>query len=419
MMSLTSCCALSRRAFARSSRIVRLALSSIKMFASASLEAAAVRLGKSRSPKNPSRTFCKFTRERAKQALNKLLTAHFQTENADRKFFVDRHVLGNVHRQRSFSHARPRRDYDHFRSVHSARHPIEFDKAGRDSGDAAFTLIKFFDRLDRFHHLVLHRKHLAFEPVFADGENFLFYFVEKVSDLVLFFVSATNALGGGGDNGAQNVFVPDDLEVVTDVRGGRHEGEETRYQRRAADCFEQIPIAQHLGERDQIDRLAGVPKIDKDRVDSLVRGNVEVFLVNFLNDFGDRVPRRDQHRAEHALLGFHAVRRCAVNILRRTCWRSGKNSSAVSSRPASAGPIARIFARLLTRPRGRWLSRHLFCFFFSSEKRTVFFLRLLGSGFGRRAGSLHRFYIKFKLRGHVMMELDRNFVFAGVLDRPL
>src|SRR6266513_6502747 len=112
------------------------------------------------------------------------------------------------------------------------------------------------------------------------------------------------------------------------------------------------------------------------------------------------------------------MRRRAVNILRRTCWRTGKNSSAVSSRPASAGPIARIFARRLSSPQGR-LSRHLFCFFFSPEKRTVFFLRLLGFGRPAVAGLLRRFHIKFKLRGHVMMELDRDFMFAGILDRPL
>src|SRR5437867_8362984 len=113
-----------------------------------------------------------------------------------------------------------------------------------------------------------------------------------------------------------------------------------------------------------------------------MRRNVEVFLVNFLDHFSDRVTRRNEHRTEHALLGFYAVRRCAVNILRRTCGRSGKNSAAVSSRPASAGPIARIFARRLSSPQGR-LSRHLFSFFFSSENRTVFFLSLLVSCFRR------------------------------------
>src|SRR5713101_8289621 len=114
------------------------------------------------------------------------------------------------------------------------------------------------------------------------------------------------------------------------------------------------------------------------------------------------------------------MRRCAVNILRRTCGRRGKNSSAVSSRSASAGPIARIFARRLPSPQGR-LSRHLFGFFFSSEKRTVFFLRLLGSALFSPAfaGFLRRFYFKFELSGHVMMELDRNFVFSSVLNWSL
>src|SRR5213592_2910099 len=151
-----------------------------------------------------------------------------------------------------------------------------------------------------------------------------------------------------------------------------------------------------------------------------MRRDVEVFLVNFLDHFSDRVTRRNEHRTEHALLGFYAVRRCAVNILRRTCGRSGKNSSAVSSRSASAGPIARIFARRLPSPQGR-LSRHLFGFFFSSEKRTLFFPRLLGRALVSPAfaGFLRRFYVKFELSGHVMMELDRNFVFSRVLDWSL
>ncbi len=177
-------------------------------------------------------------RARAEQTLNELLTAHFQTENANRQFFVDRNMLGNVHRQRGLSHARTRRDHDHFRRMHSAGHAIEFDKAGRDSGDAPFALVKFFDRFDRFHYLVLHREHLAFEPIFADGKNSLFYLVEKISDFVLLFVGATDAFGGGGDDGAQNVFVPDDLEVITDVCGGRHEGEKAGHQRGATDRFE-------------------------------------------------------------------------------------------------------------------------------------------------------------------------------------
>src|SRR2546425_2903941 len=192
-------------------------------------------------------------------------------------------MLGDVHRERGFSHARACCDDDHLGRMHSACHAIEFNKAGGNSGDAAFALVEFFDRLDRFHHLVLHRKHLAFEAVFADGENLLLYFVEKIADLILLFVSAAHAFGGGGDDGAQNVFVPDDFEVIAEVRGRRYKGKKARYQCGAADCLEQISIAQNLRERDQIDRLSRVPKIDKDVVDGLVGRNVKVLLVNLLD----------------------------------------------------------------------------------------------------------------------------------------
>ena len=179
--------------------------------------------------------------------------------------------------------------------MHSARHPIEFGEAGGDSSDPAFAFVKFFDGLDGLHHLVFHRKHLAFEAILPDGENFLLYFVEEIADFVLLFVSATHAFGRGGDDRAQNVFVPNDLEVVTDVGGGRHKCEQARDRCGATHRFQQISIAQNLCERDQVDSRACVPEIDQDAVDGLMRRNVEIFLVNFLDDFRDRVARRDQH----------------------------------------------------------------------------------------------------------------------------
>jgi hypothetical protein len=59
-----------------------------------------------------------------------------------------------------------------------------------------------------------------------------------------------------------------------------------------------------------------------------MRRNVKVFLFDFFDAFRDDVLRRDQHRAEHALLGFDAMRWRTVNILCRTCGRALKNSPA-------------------------------------------------------------------------------------------
>ena len=148
--------------------------------------------------------------------MHQLLAAHFQAENADREVFVDRHVLGDVHGERGLAHARPRCDHDHLRWMQAARHPVEFDKAGGDSGDSAFALVKFLDRLDRFHDLILHGKHLTFEPVFADCEDLLFHFVEQIIHFVLLFVGAPHAFGRRRNDLAQNVFVANDLEIVVE-----------------------------------------------------------------------------------------------------------------------------------------------------------------------------------------------------------
>jgi hypothetical protein len=69
-----------------------------------------------------------------------------------------------------------------------------------------------------------------------------------------------------------------------------------------------------LGEGNQVDALTGIPEIDQHGVDRLMRWNVEIVLVNLLDRFRNDVARRDEHRAEHALLRLHAVRKGAVNI---------------------------------------------------------------------------------------------------------
>src|SRR5436190_14319090 len=150
--------------------------------------------------------------------------------------------------------------------METAGHSVEFNKSGGDSGDAAFTLVKLLNRLDGVHHLVFHRKQLAFETVFAHGENALFHFVEQIVYLVLFLVSAAHALGGSGNDFPQDVLVANDVEVVADVGGGWNESEKAGDKCSAADAVKKMPITQDLSERDQVNRLRRVPKIDKNVV---------------------------------------------------------------------------------------------------------------------------------------------------------
>src|SRR5262249_3186247 len=116
------------------------------------------------------------------------------------------------------------------------------------------------------------------------------------------------------------------------------------------------------------------------------------------------------------------MRRCSVNIMRRTCWRNGNNFFATSRCRTSASAISR-FTRLLSCPCGL-CSRHLFLFllwlfFFPAENST--FLRFFRRSGGRRISLWFccRFHLKNKLRRHIVMQLDRDLVLASVFDRAL
>src|SRR5689334_904073 len=96
---------------------------------------------------------------------------------------------------------------------------VEITKARRDSCDCPFVLKELLDRPESAHHLLFHRKQLAFKTVFADCENALFYFVEETVHLVLFFVGAPNAFGSSRNDFAENIFVSNDFKVVLKIRG--------------------------------------------------------------------------------------------------------------------------------------------------------------------------------------------------------
>src|SRR5207244_6821656 len=107
----------------------------------------------------------------------------------------------------------------------------------------------------------------------------------------------------------QNVLVANDLQVVLHVRRSWNESEKAGDERRAAYAVENVAITQDLRERDQIDCLPRVPKIDKNAINRPVRRNVKVFFVNFLDAFRDGFSRRDKHRPQHALLRINTMRR--------------------------------------------------------------------------------------------------------------
>src|SRR4030095_16523887 len=115
--------------------------------------------------------------------------------------------------------------------------------------------------------------------------------------------------------------------------------------------------------------------------------------------------------------------RRSVNILRRTCWRNGDNFFSASRCRTSASAIA-LFTRLLSCPGGRLRCPLFFflfwLFLFPAENSTFlwFFRRSRG---GRRFSLCFccGFQLKNKLRRHIVMQLDGDFMLAGIFDRVL
>ena len=91
---------------------------------------------------------------------------------------------------------------------------------------------------------------MAFETILAHSENPLLHLIEEIVDFVLFLVRATNALSRSGDDLSQNVFIANNLEVITDIGGGRNKRVKACDKSRPANGLEQIPIAQNLRESD-------------------------------------------------------------------------------------------------------------------------------------------------------------------------
>src|SRR5207247_9140138 len=101
---------------------------------------------------------------------------------------------------------------------------------------------------------------------------------------------------------AQDGFVANDLEVVANVCSGWNEGEKAGDERRAPYAVKQVAITKDLGERDQVDCLSCIPKIDENVVNRPVRRNVKIIFVNFLDAFCNSLSRRNKHRAHDAML---------------------------------------------------------------------------------------------------------------------
>ena len=153
----------------------------------------------------------------------------------------------------------------------------------------------------------------------AQLEHHLLGPVDEIGNLSRAFLAESRDLLTRADERTQSAHLLDDARVVLDVRRRRDERSELGNLRLAADRVELSSFVELVRERDRIDRLALGPQRQRGSVHLAVALAVEVRRVEDLADGPDR-GRREQHRAQHRLLGFEILRRDdRAHPLRRRC----------------------------------------------------------------------------------------------------
>ena len=151
-------------------------------------------------------------------------------------------------------------------------------------------------------------REVARHLLLAELEDDLLGAVDEVGDLALALLSEPHDLLARADEAAQGRHLLDDARVVLDVRRGGNERCELGHARLPARSFELGPLVELVGERDRVDRLALRPERERGAVDLRVALAVEVGRVEDLAHRADG-DGREQHRAEHRLLGLEVLRR--------------------------------------------------------------------------------------------------------------
>ena len=144
----------------------------------------------------------------------------------------------------------------------------------------------------------------------ADLEHRLLGLLDELARARLVAEHALLDLVGGLQQPPQQRVLAHDLRVAAGVAGRRHDARQLVHGRLPADVIELAHLAQPVGDRQHVDRLALVVERQHRLVDRAVALAVEVLRAQPLFDH-ERVQRavREQDRAEHRLLGVEVVRR--------------------------------------------------------------------------------------------------------------
>ena len=148
-------------------------------------------------------------------------------------------------------------------------------------------------------------REVAGRALLAELEDDLLGSVDEIGHLAVAFLPQADDLLAGPDEPPQGRHLLDDARVVLDVRRGRDERGELDHAPLATSSLELPALVELVDERDRVDRLALRPQRERGEVHLRVALAVEICFEDLAD--GSDGDRREQHRAEHGLLGLEVL----------------------------------------------------------------------------------------------------------------
>ena len=242
------------------------------------------------------------------QTHHQLLGAHFEREEGNPFFEIDRHVARQRQHESRLTHRRARRNDNQVGRLPAERQPVKVRKPGRHAAKPALAFRSLLDREQRFGQDIARLLHVALHVAFGHFENLAFGQVDQVGYVHRLVVRFLLYLGRRADQLALDELLGDDFAVKFDMRRRSHLLGQLREVGRTAHCGQFAGLLQFFGNGIQVDRFEFHRQLHDRLVDDLVR----LFVKSFGSDdplYFDHGVLFEHQGAEHGLFQFDGLRR--------------------------------------------------------------------------------------------------------------
>ena len=221
---------------------------------------------------------------------------------------MDGRVLRDVEREARLPDAGPGGEDDEVALLQARRQRVQLAEPGPDPAHLAPMGVEVVEPVVRGVEEVAQGAEPDVHPPLAHREQLRLRAVDRGLDVRSVLVPDRRDLARRRDEVPQHRLALDDAGVVDGVDGGGRLVAEHREVGATADGLELVDALEHLGDGDDVHRLASLEELEDRGVDDPVRLAVEVLRPEELGDLDDRVAV-DEDGAEDRLLGLDALRR--------------------------------------------------------------------------------------------------------------